>query len=168
MVIVSFVLSAAWAVAQPVPMGNVCWQLSPFVDTLTFKVTQRHASEPDYAIRSQWEAANPDGTIAYALSGAGGAALSFDEETFAVALTLNNPSRFFNSQDTCEYHANIVNGPSTGKWYLNCQGPNNIPFPVNGTLTPIECEADVETLGEASLNLAWQLGNPVRFAGESR
>jgi hypothetical protein len=133
-----------------VDLGQFCWRLDPFVDTLRLSITAAIGAAPLFELHGRvratatagQQAAGGVGPAAYQLLGAGTATDSLTQPgSIDLGLEAVHNTTFFGGNPGCNFFA-VINNQFTlsGSWRLQCPGPT--PFMAQGTLTfLIQCPA---------------------------
>jgi hypothetical protein len=134
MVVILTAMLPSSAAAQQ--LGDFCWTLNPFVDTIRLSITQ--AGGQILQLNGRWLAKGGN-----AAGGAGGTYQLLGSGTATVSVTLPNSfeagfqaahnTTFFGGNQGCNLFAVIDNLTLNGSWTLQCPGPT--PFRAQGTLT---------------------------------
>jgi hypothetical protein len=131
-------------------LGQFCWRLDPFVDTLRLSVTQASGAAALFELHARWratatagqQAAGGAGPAMYQLLGAGTATDSLAQPgSIELGLKAVHNTTFFGGNLNCDLFA-VINNLFTlsGAWTLQC--PGTTPFTAQGTLTfLISCPA---------------------------
>lgn len=140
-VILTAILSIPAGAAQE--LGQFCWRLEPFVDTLRVAVTQATGTPALFELHGRWRATAAQGE--QAVGGAGpatyqllGAGTATDSLTQPASIELGfeavHNTAFFGGNFSCNLVA-LINNLFTlsGSWNLQCPGPT--PFTAQGTFT---------------------------------
>jgi hypothetical protein len=140
------VLSAAMlpspvAVAQD--LGQFCWRLDPFVDTLRLAITQATGAAALFELHARWraiatagqQAAGGAGPATYQLLGAGTASESLTPpSSVELGFQAAHNTTFFGGNRSCNFLGVITNLFTLGgSWTVQC--PGTTPFTAAGTLT---------------------------------
>jgi len=129
-------------------VGEHCWTLDPFVDTLRLAITQPTILQPDgslgaiFEVHGRWLATAAEGQ--QAVGGAGPASyqlLAAGAMTESVALpndvelgfTAVHNTTFFGGNSGCNLYAVLNQLLLSGSWTLQCPGPT--PFTAQGNMT---------------------------------
>lgn len=120
-------------------LGQFCWTMSPFVDTLRVNVTQAGGTPGDlFEMHVRWRAAS-----SYQLLGAGLATASFPTTgSFDIGIVAAHNTTFFGSNQVCNLYARISTSTLGGPWTVKCPGPTN--FTNSGTLVLTACSSTME------------------------
>jgi hypothetical protein len=124
-------------------LGQFCWKLDPFVDTLRLVITQSTGAASLFELHGRWratatagqQAAGGAGPATYQLLGAG---TLTDSHTQPGSIDLGfeavHNTTFFGGNFSCDLFA-VINNLFTlsGSWQLQC--PGTTPFTAQGTLT---------------------------------
>lgn len=136
--------------AEPVDLGQFCWQLAPHVDTINLEVTQEGNL---FVLSAAWHGANvPFGPDVYTLEGGGVAVASQSGAMATLTIPLQNPSRYFLDNRLCQLQGAVHLPGLGGDWSMECFGARDAggvmhpPVRLSGTLTPVTCELSVATL----------------------
>jgi hypothetical protein len=124
-------------------LGQFCWRLDPFVDTLRLSVTQADGAAALFELHARWrataaageQAAGGAGPATYQLLGAGTASNSLTQPgSIDLALDAVHNTTFFGGNRSCGFFA-VINNLFTlsGSWTLQC--PGTTPFTTQGTFT---------------------------------
>jgi hypothetical protein len=124
-------------------LGQFCWKLDPFVDTLRLTVTQATGAAALFELHGRWrataiagqQAAGGDGPATYQLLGAGTATESLTPQgSIDLGFEAVHHTTFFGGNFSCNLFA-VINNVFTlsGSWTLQCPGPTT--FEAEGTLT---------------------------------
>jgi hypothetical protein len=124
-------------------LGQFCWKLDPFVDTLRLSVTQATGAAALFELHGRWratatvlqQAAGGAGPATYQLLGAGTATGSLAQpSSIELGFEAVHNTTFFGGNFSCHLFA-VINNVFTlsGSWTLQCPGPT--PFEAEGTLT---------------------------------
>ena len=125
--------------AQSDQLGQFCWTLNPFVDTLLLEITQ---GAQVFELHGRWlanasagqQAAGGAGPAIYQLLGAGTATTSVTlPNSFEGGFQAVHNTTFFGGNRGCNLYTVIDNLTLDGSWTLQCPGPT--PFTNQGTLT---------------------------------
>ena len=124
-------------------LGQFCWKLDPFVDTLRLSITQATGAATLFELHSRWravastgeQAAGGEGPATYQLLGAGTAAQSLTQPGgIDLGLNVVHNTTFFGGNVGCHFFAVITNVFTlSGSWNLQC--PGTTTFEAEGTLT---------------------------------
>jgi hypothetical protein len=121
-------------------LGDFCWTLNPFVDTIRLAITQ--AGGQIFQLNGRWlanasagqQAAGGAGPATYQLLGSGTASVSVTlPNSFEAGFQAAHNTTFFGGNRGCNLFAVIDNLSLNGSWTLQCPGPT--PFSNQGTLT---------------------------------
>jgi hypothetical protein len=126
-----------------VDLGQFCWRLDPFVDTLRLSITAAIGAAPLFDLHGRvratatagQQAAGGVGPAAYQLLGAGTATDSLTQPgSIDLGLEVVHNTTFFGGNPSCNFFA-VINNQFTlsGSWTLQC--PGTTPFTAQGTLT---------------------------------
>jgi len=141
LVVVLTAMRPSSAVAQS--LGNFCWNLSPFVDTVLLSITQQ---SPNFNLNGRWRALGGNavgGTNGiYQLLGAGTATPSATKgNTIDAGFQAVHNTGFFGGNRGCNLSAEIDSLTLNGTWTVQCPGP--APFTASGNLINISsCPAN--------------------------
>ena len=124
-------------------LGQFCWRLDPFVDTLRLAITLSTGDAALFELHSRWratatqgeQAAGGAGPATYQLLGAGSASDSLTQpSSIDLGLQVVHNTTFFGGNSSCNFFA-VINNLFTlsGSWTLQCPGAT--PFTAQGTLT---------------------------------
>jgi len=124
-------------------LGQFCWKLDPFVDTLRLTITQATGAATLFELHGRWrataiagqQAAGGAGPATYQLLGAGTATESLTQPgSIDLGLEAVHNTTFFGGNFSCNFFA-VINNVFTlsGSWNLQC--PGTTPFEAEGTLT---------------------------------
>ena len=124
-------------------LGQFCWRLEPFVDTLRVAVTQATGTPTLFELHGRWrataaqgeQAAGGAGPATYQLLGAGTATDSLTQPaSIELGFEAVHNTAFFGGNFSCNLFA-VINNLFTlsGSWNLQCPGPT--PFTAQGTFT---------------------------------
>ena len=125
-----------------VDLGQFCWRLDPFVDTLRLSITAAIGAAPLFELHGRWRAtatagqraAGGAGPATYQLLGAGAATESLTQPgNIDLALEAVHNTTFFGGNHGCNVYAAINPLSLNGTWTLQCPGPTL--FTTQGTLT---------------------------------
>jgi hypothetical protein len=126
-----------------VDLGQFCWRLDPFVDTLRLSITAAIGAAPLFELHGRvratatagQQAAGGVGPAAYQLLGAGTATDSLTQPgSIDLGLEAVHNTTFFGGNPSCNFFA-VINNQFTlsGSWTLQC--PGTTLFTAQGTLT---------------------------------
>jgi hypothetical protein len=142
MVVILTAMLPSPAGAQPVPpVQNMCWTLSPFVDTVLMEITQGdQVFNLNGRLRANaaagQQAAGGAGPAVYQLLGAGTATPSVTTgNTVDVGFQAVHNTPFFGGNRGCNFYAEVNTLSFNGTWTLQCPGPTL--FTRQGTLTNV-------------------------------
>jgi hypothetical protein len=147
-VILTAMLPSSARAAQD--LGQFCWKLDPFVDTLRVDITQGTGAAALFELHVRWratatagqQAAGGAGPATYQLLGAGAATDSLTQaNSIDLGFEAVHNTAFFGGNRSCNFFA-VINNVFTlsGPWTLQC--PGTTPFTAQGTLTfVIPCPA---------------------------
>jgi hypothetical protein len=126
-------------------LGQFCWRLDPFVDTLRLAITQATGAPALFELHGRWRATATAGQQAagsvspgpatYQLLGAGTATDSLTQpSSIELGFEAAHNTAFFGGNFSCNLFA-VINNLFTlsGSWSLQC--PGTTPFTAQGTLT---------------------------------
>jgi hypothetical protein len=124
-------------------LGQFCWRLDPFVDTLRVAITQATGAPALFELHGRWraaatagqQAAGGAGPATYQLLGAGTATDSLTQpSSIELGFEAVHNTTFFGGNLSCNFFA-VINNLFTlsGPWTLQC--PGTTPFTAQGTLT---------------------------------
>ena len=124
-------------------LGQFCWKLDPFVDTLRLSVTLASGAASLFELHGRWraiaiagqQAAGGAGPATYQLLGAGTATESLTPPgSIDLGFEAVHNTTFFGGNFSCNFFA-VINNLFTlsGSWQLQC--PGTTPFTAQGTLT---------------------------------
>jgi hypothetical protein len=124
-------------------LGQFCWKLDPFVDTLRLTITQATGAAALFELHGRWratatagqQAAGGAGPATYQLLGAGTATESLTQpSSIDLGFEAVHNTTFFGGNFSCNFFA-VINNVFTlsGTWNLQC--PGTTPFTADGTLT---------------------------------
>jgi hypothetical protein len=132
--------------AQELPLGQQCWTLDPFVDTLRLSISQPPIpptlDASLFALNGRWlafatagqQAAGGAGPASYQLLGAGTSSTSIMlPNSIELGFLAVHNTTFFGGNAGCNFFAVIDNLSFNGNWNVECPGPT--PFAAQGTLT---------------------------------
>jgi hypothetical protein len=123
-------------------LGQFCWKLDPFVDTLRLAITQANGDAPLFELHGRWratatagqQAAGGAGPATYQLLGAGTLTASLTQpNNFDLGFEAVHNTTFFGGNFSCDFFAVITQFNLSGPWTLQCPGAT--PFTAKGTLT---------------------------------
>jgi hypothetical protein len=124
-------------------LGQFCWKLDPFVDTLRLTVTQGCGAATLFELHGRWraaatagqQAAGGAGPATYQLLGAGTATESLTQPgSIDLRFEAGHNTTFFEGKFSCSLFAVIDNVFAlSGSWNLQCPGPSS--FTTQGILT---------------------------------
>jgi hypothetical protein len=123
-------------------LGQFCWKLDPFVDTLRLAITQATGAAPIFELHGRWrataaagqQAAGGAGPATYQLLGAGTITDSLTQpNNFDLGFEAVHNTTFFGGNFSCDLFAVLSVFNLSGPWTLQCPGPT--PFTAKGTLT---------------------------------
>jgi hypothetical protein len=123
-------------------LGQFCWKLDPFVDTLRLAITQSAGAAPIFELHVRWratattgqQAAGGAGPARYQLLGAGTITDSLTQPSnFDLGFEAVHNTTFFGGNFSCDFFAVLSQFNLSGSWNLQCPGPT--PFTAKGTLT---------------------------------
>ena len=124
-------------------LGQFCWKLDPFVDTLRLSVTPATGAATLFELHGRWrataiagqQAAGGAGPAPNQLLGAGTATDSLTQPgSIDLGFEAVHNTTFFGGNFSCNFFA-VINNLFTlsGSWNLQC--PGTTPFEAEGTLT---------------------------------
>ena len=124
-------------------LGQFCWKLDPFVDTLRLTVTLATGDAALFELHGRWraiatagqQAAGGAGPATYQLLGAGTATESLTQPiSIDLGFEAVHNTTFFGGNRSCNFFA-VINNLFTlsGSWTLQC--PGTTPFMTQGTFT---------------------------------
>jgi hypothetical protein len=124
-------------------LGQFCWKLDPFVDTLRLTITQATGAAALFELHGRWratatagqQAAGGAGPATYQLLGAGTATESRTQpSSIDLRFEAGHNTTFFGGNFSCSFFA-VINNVFTlsGSWNLQC--PGTTTFEAEGTLT---------------------------------
>ncbi len=124
-------------------LGQFCWRLDPFVDTLRLAITQASGAAALFELHGRWRAmatagqqaarAAGPGSATYQLLGAGAATDSLTQPgSFELGFKAVHNTTFFGGNLSCDLFA-VIGFTLSGSWSLQC--PGTTPFTAQGTLT---------------------------------
>ena len=124
-------------------LGQFCWTLDPFVDTLRLAITQATGAAALFDLHGRWraiasagqQAAGGAGPATYQLLGAGTATDSLTQPGgIDLRFEAAHNTTFFGGNFSGNFFA-VINNVFTlsGSWNLQC--PGTTPFTAQGTLT---------------------------------
>lgn len=121
-------------------IGQFCWTMSPFIDTLRISVNQAGGSAADvFEMHVRWRAAG-----FYQLLGAGLATGSFPTTgSFDVGIVAAHNTTSFGANQICNLYARISPSTLGGPWTLKCPGAA-ADFTNSGTLVATTCSSVME------------------------
>jgi hypothetical protein len=125
-----------------IDLGQFCWRLDPFIDTLRLSITAAIGAAPLFELHGRvratatagQQAAGGVGPAAYQLLGAGTATDSLTQPGSSdLGLEAVHNTTFFGGNRGCNLYAAINPLSLNGTWTLQCPGPTL--FTTQGTLT---------------------------------
>jgi hypothetical protein len=140
-VILTAMLPSPAAAAED--LGQFCWRLDPFVDTLRLAITQATGAAALFELHGRWratatageQAVGGAGPATYQLLGTGTATDSLTQPgSIELGFEAAHNTTFFGGNFSCNLFA-VINNLFTlsGSWNLQCPGPT--PFTAQGTFT---------------------------------
>ena len=138
-VILTALLPSPAAGVQGDQLGQFCWTLNPFVDTLLLEITE---GADVFFLNGRWratvsagqQAAGGAGPATYQLLGTGTASTSVTlPNSFEAGFQAVNNTTSFGGNSGCNLSTVIDNLTFNGSWTLQC--PGTTPFTKQGTLT---------------------------------
>jgi hypothetical protein len=135
-------VGAAWA-QEASPIGEFCFKLLPFDDTISIDVVQMDTpveSTGFFTYSAHWQ-----GLTVYALHGGGTATYNPRFQVFTLDIIVQNTSTFFDRQRICRLSA-VTSTLLSGSWVVECLG-NSPPTPAyirEGGIAHIDCAAAAE------------------------
>jgi hypothetical protein len=136
----------AWSQETSTSVGEVCFRLLSFDDTLSFDVVQ-FSTPPDapsfFTFGAHWEARLPNGELFYELTGGGTAVFNPQAAVLTLDVVLRNATPFFGDQRLCRLNG-ATDPALSGTWAVTCSGlvpprQGGTPFLAQGTLLLIPC-----------------------------
>ena len=120
-------------------MGQFCWTMSPFIDTVRVSANAAGGSAGDmFELHVRWRAA-----ASYQLLGAGLATGSFPTTgSYDIGIVAAHNTTFFGGNQTCNLYARVSASTLGGPWTLQCPGPTM--FTTTGTLVSTACTSVME------------------------
>jgi hypothetical protein len=130
---------SAGAQEGPTFLGQHCWALNPFIDTLRMSVTQAPGEGDLFELNIRWRAMGGNAAggagATYQLLGTGTGTTSITDPNsieFAFGAVQNTPA--FGGNPSCDFFAVISIFTLNGTWATLCTG-GTTPFTTQGTLT---------------------------------
>jgi hypothetical protein len=140
-VILTAMLSSPAGAQQEAQLGQFCWTLNPFVDTIRLSITQGSSPAAIFELHGRWlanaaagqQAAGGAGPANYQLLGAGTATDSTTlPNSFEAGFQAVHNTTFFGNNRGCNLYTVIDNMTLNGSWSLQCG-----PFTNQGNLTHV-------------------------------
>lgn len=114
-------------------LGQFCWKLDPFVDTMRIDVSTGAGPATMFNLHARWR-----GATSYQLLGAGEATASLlSVGKFDLGLEMAHNTTFFGGNKSCNFFAVLDPSTLAGTWLFQCPGPTH--FTNSGTFTPKTC-----------------------------